>query len=46
VSQDIWLVIQRGLRHSPRVRVVADVLIEVVEAHRAALAGRLGDMPE
>jgi DNA-binding transcriptional LysR family regulator len=40
VAQDIWLVIQRGLRHSPRVRVVADVLVEVVEAHRAALAGR------
>ena len=39
VSQDIWLVIQRGLRTSPRVRVVADMLAEVVHEHRRVLAG-------
>ncbi|OIQ87978.1 HTH-type transcriptional regulator DmlR [mine drainage metagenome] len=39
VSQDIWLVIQRGLRASPRVRVVADMLAEVVHEHRRVLAG-------
>ncbi len=39
VSQDIWLVIQRGLRTSPRVRVVADMLTEVVHEHRRVLAG-------
>ncbi len=39
VSQDIWLVIQRGLRASPRVRVVADMIVQLIHAHRRELAG-------
>ncbi len=40
VAQDLWLVIQQGLRNAPRVRVVAALLTELVREHRAALAGR------
>ena len=39
IAQDIWLVIQQGLAHAPRVRVVADMLTEVVRDNRQALAG-------
>ena len=39
VSQDIWLVIQQGLRDSPRVRVIADLLTDLIHENRAAMAG-------
>lgn len=41
VAQDIWLVIQQGLRDSPRVRVIADLLTDTIHEHRDALAGGL-----
>ncbi|WP_169836732.1 LysR family transcriptional regulator [Thiomonas intermedia] len=40
VSQDIWLVIQQGLRDSPRVRLIADLLTELVHDNGDAIAGR------
>ena len=40
VAQDIWLVIQQGLRDAPRVRVIADMLAEVVAVQQRALEGR------
>ena len=39
VSQDIWLVIQRGLRDAPRVRVVADLVAAAVKDKQKVLAG-------
>lgn len=40
VSQEIWLVIQQGLRDAPRVRVIADMMAAVVSDHRKNLEGR------
>lgn len=39
VDQDIWLVMHSDLLASQRVRVVADHLVAVIEAHGAALRG-------
>ncbi len=39
VAQDIWLVIQQGLAHAPRVRVVADMVAAAVSDKQNALAG-------
>ncbi len=39
VSQDIWLVIQQGLRAAPRVRVIADMVAAVVSDNRKKLEG-------
>jgi DNA-binding transcriptional LysR family regulator len=39
VAQDIWLVIQRGLRDVPRVRVVADMIGDLIQARRRELCG-------
>lgn len=39
ISQPIWLAIHSDLLHSRRVRVVADHLINLFEAHRHALCG-------
>lgn len=39
VAQDIWLVIQQGLRDAPRVRVIADMMAAVVSDHRKHLEG-------
>lgn len=39
VDQDIWLVMHSDLMASQRVRVVADHLVSVIEAHGAALRG-------
>tara|TARA_R110002033_G_scaffold25018_7_gene58227 strand:- start:90 stop:974 length:885 start_codon:yes stop_codon:yes gene_type:complete len=39
VDQDIWLVMHSDLMASQRVRVVADHLVAVIEAHGAALRG-------
>jgi DNA-binding transcriptional LysR family regulator len=39
VSQDIWLVIQQGLRDAPRVRVIADMVAAVVNDNHKYLAG-------
>lgn len=41
VSQDIWLVIQQGLKDSPRVRVIADMVTDLMHAHRKDLEGRV-----
>ncbi|MDD4886874.1 MAG: LysR substrate-binding domain-containing protein, partial [Thiomonas sp.] len=39
VSQDIWLVIQQGLRDAPRVRVIADMVAAVVSDNHHYLVG-------
>lgn len=38
-SRDIWLVVHEDIRHSPRVRAVMDVLIEILGRERALLEG-------
>lgn len=39
VAQDIWLVIQQGLRDAPRIRVIADMVAAVVRDNQNALSG-------
>lgn len=39
-SQDIWLVLHRDLRHSPRIRLVADFLAACLSEAADRLAGR------
>lgn len=39
VDQDIWLVMHSDLMASQRVRVVADHLVGVIDAHAARLRG-------
>jgi hypothetical protein len=38
-ERDLWLLIRRGLTKVPRVRAVADFLIEIFRRERRLLAG-------
>jgi DNA-binding transcriptional LysR family regulator len=39
IEQSIYLAIQADMAHSPRVRTVADFVVELIEQHRDELAG-------
>ena len=39
IRRQIWLVMHPDVKRSPRVRVVADLLVEVVTGAQALLAG-------
>ena len=42
VRRPLWLVLHPDVRRSPRVRLVADLLADLIQAERSALAGPSG----
>src|SRR5262249_1720931 len=42
VVREIWVAMRRDLRRAPRVRAVADWVVDVVTRHAALLLGELG----